>query len=155
MHLSELIAKTMEELGVKAIRPMNWLVVVRTEPIPEKTEGGIWLPQVATAFYASWHVEMPHMRVVRSRVIAAGPKAHGLKPGDRVAFKRLHFARWMKMSDGTMVGWVDFNQLVGHVEDEYDPYEIDEGDSGEVLAASGPSSSVGEADAEGAGCATG
>ena len=125
--MSDLIERTFEELEVKALRPLRWMVFLRTEALPQKTETGkLWLPPSATDMYPSMHVELPHLRLLRGIVLAAGPTAYAVKPGDTILFKRLHFAYWKKMADGTFVGWIDYNQLIGIAED---PHEHQDSDS--------------------------
>jgi len=116
----ELIERTMSELECKALHPLRWMVFVRTCPLPVKTDSGLlWLPPSQTQMYPSLKVEMPHERILKGVVLAAGPKAPAAKPGDMVLFKRLHFAYWKKMADGTYVGWIDYNQLIGFPEDDH------------------------------------
>jgi hypothetical protein len=104
------VEKTWEEVGYR-VRPLRWMVFVRTDPIPQKV-GSIYLPFKLQTFYG----ELPHLQVVTATVLSVGPKALGLQPGDRVAFARLHFARWLDMADGTKVGWIDANQIAGYAE---------------------------------------
>lgn len=114
MNSEELIKATFAEIGIKGIRVPRWLILVRTEPLEQKTPGGLWLPPKLTNFYG----ELPHLRPLVGLVLAAGPKAY-VKVGDRVAFQRLHFQRWCQMQDGTFVGWIDYNQLHGFAEDDH------------------------------------
>ena len=124
--MSDLIRRTMEELECKALHPLRWMVFVRTLPLEQKTYSGkLWLPPSATDMYPSMHVELPHKRMVHAVVLAAGPKAPYVKPGDTVMFQRLHFAWWKKMQDGTFVGWIDYNQLAGFVEDTDESQDAD------------------------------
>lgn len=122
----ELIERTMQELEVKALHPLRWMVFVRTCPLEQKTESGLlWLPPSASTMYPSMTTELPHLRVVRAVVLAAGPKAYSAKRGDMVLFKRLHFAYWKKMADGTYVGWIDYNDLIGFAEDRHESEDED------------------------------
>jgi len=122
----ELIDLTMKELECKALHPLRWMVFVRTCPLEQKTESGkLWLPPSMTQMYPSMHVELPHLRLVRAVILAAGPKAYAAKPGDTVLFKRLHFAYWKKLTDGTYVGWLDYNDLIGFAEDPHEPEDED------------------------------
>lgn len=111
------IAETLAELGAKALRPLRWYLMVRTEPVEERTAGGLWLPPKLASFYGP----LPHRQILEGLVLAAGPDA-ALNQGDRVAFQRLHFSRWCQMADQTYVGWVDSNQLLGIVEEERDEH---------------------------------
>jgi hypothetical protein len=88
-------------------------VLVRTEPLPTESNGVI-LPDRATSFYG----ELPHVQFVTAIVLSAGPKAT-LKPGDRIAFTRLFFARYVEMKDKTMVGWIaNEENVLGYAEGE-------------------------------------
>jgi hypothetical protein len=125
--MNDLIKKTFEELEVKALHPLRWMVFVRTLPLEQKTESGkLWLPPSCTDMYPSMYVELPHLRIVRAIVLAAGPKAYAANPGDTILFKRLHFAYWKKMADGTYVGWLDYNDVIGF--DAEDPHESQDHD---------------------------
>lgn len=108
----ERVEETWEELGFR-LRMLRSAILVRTEPLP-KTSGGVILPDRATSFYG----ELPHVQFVTAVVLSAGPKAV-LKPGDRIAFTRLFFARYMEMQDKTMVGWIaNEENVLGYAEGE-------------------------------------
>lgn len=133
--MNDLIEKTFVELGVKALHPLRWMVFVRTLPFEQKTESGkLWLPPSCTDMYPSMHTELPHLRIVKAVVLAAGPKAYAANPGDTLVFKRLHFAYWKKMADGTYVGWLDYNDVIGFSEDPHESQDQDHVVPGEASA---------------------
>jgi len=112
MDGSERVAQTWEEIGFK-VRPLKYWAFVRTEPLYQRTEGGIWLSPKESDFYGS---RMAHQVLIRAVVCSTGPVAkdhYGFKPGQRVVFKRLHFAHLRKMSDGTYFGWINAAEIVG------------------------------------------
>lgn len=98
---AELIERTWQEVGQRA-RPLRRLVFVRTELLPEKV-GSLWLPPDQRSNYA----QLGHQVFMRALVLATGPQCRVLRPGDRVAFTRLFFAWSWKCSDGTLVGWIE------------------------------------------------
>jgi len=104
---TDLIEKTWAEIGYK-IHPLRNLVMVRTDPIPDKI-GSIYLPPKLQTFYG----ELPHLQLITATILSAGKDVKGVKVGDRVAFTRLHFARFQNMQDGTKVGWMPEDQLAG------------------------------------------
>lgn len=119
----DLVERTWEELGYR-VRATGWKTWVRTMPHPRKI-GSIWLPPKLQSF----HGELPHLVTVHAVVLSSGPLglAADFKPGDRIAFKRLHFGYWQKLEaankdewggDEQYVGWVDANQVLGFWEDE-------------------------------------
>jgi hypothetical protein len=115
------IKDTWDELGLK-VRPMTWYLFVRTEHKPWKTHtGNLYLPPKMH----NWNGPMPHLDLIKGLVIASGPisiaKSRVLA-GERVIFKRLHFAWWKKMQDGTMFGWIPAGDVLGY------PYDDDESD---------------------------
>ena len=110
MDQTDLARRTFTEIGIKGFRPLRDLVIVRTNPMPQKT-GSIYLPPKLQTFYG----ELPHMQPITGIVLVAGPKAI-VKPGDQVAFMRLYWATWDRLEDGTYVGWIQEPNLIGHVD---------------------------------------
>lgn len=109
---AEIVASVWQELG-KRYRPLRRVLIVRTDPQSQSTPGGILLTQKESDLYTG----MPHMRVVKATVLAAGPKA-STAVGARVCFQRLHFAWFAKLEDKTLVGTIEEEELVGYLEDE-------------------------------------
>jgi len=109
----EKIKKTFEDIGVKGFRALRRTILCRTEPVAQKTEGGIWLPPKAAAFYG----EMPHIKYIEGLILASGPQCE-VKPGERIIFQRLHFARWKALPGDVYVGWIDESQIVGYSDNE-------------------------------------
>lgn len=118
----DLVEKTWDELGFK-IKAPRYLVWVRTLPPPCKI-GSIYIPVKQASFYG----ELPHLVTVRAVVLSSGPKgvAQSLNPGDIVAFKRVQFARYCRVSSSgsdingpfeEYVGWVDANEIIGTLEE--------------------------------------
>lgn len=105
------IGSSWAELGYK-IRPMFAKVFVRTELPPEKI-GLLYLPPKEASFFGG----LGHMRLVTATVLSVGPLARAVKPGDRVVFRRLEFGHIAKLADGTFVGWIEQEQLIGHPDD--------------------------------------
>ena len=110
MDESKRVQQTWDELGFR-VRPIKYWVFVRTEPLYQRSEGGVWLaPQ---EFYGN---RMAHQVLVRAIVCSCGPVAkghYGFYEGQRVLFKRLHFAHLRKMEDGTYFGWISAAEIVG------------------------------------------
>lgn len=104
----DIIKKTFDEMGIPGFRPLRSVVLVRANPVPKKT-GEIFLPEKLASFFG----ELPHMQPITATVLAAGPKAT-VKPGEMIAFMRLHFSWWMKLEDGSYVGWLqDETHVIG------------------------------------------
>lgn len=134
-----IVKETWDELGFK-LRAPRYLVWVRTMP-PARKIGRIWLPAKQASFYG----ELPHMVTVKALVLSAGSRgpAREMKPGDMIAFKRLHFARHSRLESSyadvwggseDYVGWIDSNDIVGFAE-ERDVRAIPESVDGVATAA--------------------
>lgn len=106
----DVVERTWDEVGYR-VRAMHRNVFVRTDP-PEQKVGLLWLPPKLQGF----HGDLPHLRVVKATVLAAGPKTE-LKPGDRICFQRLHFAWLKKLGGEVMFGWIDQVQVLGYALD--------------------------------------
>lgn len=105
----ERVEETWEELGFR-LRMLRKAILIRTEPLPTESNG-IILPDRATSFYG----ELPHVQFITAVVLSSGRDAT-LKPGDRIAFTRLFFARFLEMKDRTMVGWIaNEENVLGYV----------------------------------------
>jgi len=121
--MKDLVERTWEEMGFR-VRATGYKLWVRTRPHPRKY-GQIWLPPKAASFYGGL---LPHQQTVYATVLSAGPVgvAREFKPGDIVAFKRLHFA-WIKKMEPTFkdkyggseeyVGTIDANDIVYFIEE--------------------------------------
>lgn len=108
----DIVAQVKEELE-QEFQPTRRQVFVRTDPMVRATPGGI----ILTANEASFYKGPAHAKIIKSTVVAAGPQSE-VKPGDRVCFQRLHFARITTLKDGTNFGAVDENELVGYIIEE-------------------------------------
>lgn len=104
---ADLAKRTFDELQVPGFRPLRDVLLVRTNPMPLRT-GSIFLPNKLTSFYG----ELPHMQPITAIVLTAGPKAVA-KPGDQIAFMRLHFIRWETLEDKTVAGWISEANVFG------------------------------------------
>jgi co-chaperonin GroES (HSP10) len=100
-----------DELGIKDIHPLKRTVILRMLPPEQKSHGGIWLPPTQVNAYDG----PAHLRLFRGQVLAVGPECE-IKIGDVVIFRRLEFAWWKMLDDGTRVGWIDETQVLGYVE---------------------------------------
>lgn len=105
---AEQIERTWQEVGQRA-RPLRRMVFVRTELLPEKV-GSLWLPPDQRSNYA----KLGHQVLMRALVLSTGPQCRVLRAGDRVAFMRLFFAWWHKLSDGSLVGWIDEENIAAY-----------------------------------------
>jgi len=115
--MTDIVDKTWKELGFK-VRPIKYWVFIRTEPLYQRTEGGIWLNPKQSSFYGN---RMAHQVLVKAVVCSVGPVArdhYGFEVGQRIVFKRLHFAHLRKMEDGTYFGWISAAEIVGEPKDE-------------------------------------
>lgn len=106
----EVVNRTWSEVGYK-ITPLRKMVFVKTDPVPQKV-GSLYLPPKLATFYG----ELPNLVLVNATVLAAGPKA-SVRPGDRVCFTRLFFARYCDLQDGTYIGWIEEENLTGRLEE--------------------------------------
>lgn len=119
------VKDTWDELGLR-IRPMTWYLFVRTEHKPWKTNSGILY---LSPKMHSWHGPMAHLDLVKGVVCAAGPiaqKKSRVLEGARIIFKRLHFAWWKKMEDGTMLGWIPAGDVLGYPSEDDESNELSE-----------------------------
>jgi co-chaperonin GroES (HSP10) len=110
------VDQTWEEVGYK-IRPLKYKVFVRTEPLFVRSEGGVFLAPAATELYGN---RMAHQVLVRAIIVSVGPVARDhwhFEVGQRIVFKRLHFAWLKKMDDGTYLGYIDAAEIVGEPTD--------------------------------------
>lgn len=106
-----LVDDTWEEMGFR-LDPLRSVLLVRTHPLPTHTPGGILLPSKKSSFYGV----LPHVQLITATVLSSGPKAK-FQSGERVAFQRLFFAKWMEMEDKTVVGWISNEiNVIGWVE---------------------------------------
>lgn len=105
--MSDRISATFAELGINSFRPMRDLVLVRSNPMPQKT-GSIYLPNKLATFFGL----LPNLQLITATVLSAGPKATVL-PGEDIVFMRLNFAWWKIMEDGTVVGWIQEANVFG------------------------------------------
>lgn len=107
------VQETWDELGFK-IRAVGTAVFVRTDPLPEKTKAGIYLPPSHSDFFGQRLGSKVHM--TGTVLSACRTKGYGsksdrtvpstLKPGDKVFFTRFEFAWLWRMKDGTRVGHI-------------------------------------------------
>lgn len=105
----ELVEKTWGELGFK-IRPLGHWVFIRTELIAKETPGGILLTDKSADFYEG----MPHQKLYVGTVCSVGSKAQAtVSEGDRICYQRLFFARYCYLQDGTMLGWINSENIPG------------------------------------------
>lgn len=104
--MDDRVGQVWDELGTR-VRALGGTVFVRTDLLPEKSPGGILYP--SSSFY-----DGPlHMRLISGTVLAVGPAAAPLNPGDRVCFQRKFFARWQVLRDGSFVGWLNVHEITG------------------------------------------
>lgn len=112
--MAQIVDDTIKELNY-TIEPLNRLVFVRTDKVSDRTASGlIVLPPKIVNFFGV----LPHMRIVTAAVIFAGPEAT-LRVGERICFKRLHFARYLMFEDETFFGWIDETQVLGYAADDF------------------------------------
>lgn len=104
---------TWEELGFK-MRSVGTVVFVRTDPLPEKTPGGVVIPPSLSDLYGQRLGSKVHLTgtvLSASRTKGYGAKSpvtipSKLKPGDKILFTRFEFGWLWKMKDGTHVGFI-------------------------------------------------
>lgn len=107
------VEETWDELGFR-LRAIGTIVFVRTDPLPDRTEGGIIVPQDQADVYGSRLGSKVHLTgtvLSACRTKAVGSKKDNtrpsdLKPGDKILFTRFEFAWLYKMQDGTRVGYI-------------------------------------------------
>lgn len=116
----EIIEQTWGEIGWRA-KPLKRWVFVRTELLPDKI-GSLYLPPTLRGNYA----QLGHKVLMRALVLSTGPQCRILKPGDRIAFPRLFFARWHYLEDKSLAGWVDEDNISGYDLTQYPGEEIPE-----------------------------
>ena len=105
---TDLVNQTWEEVGYR-VRPLRDMLYVRTDPMPEKFENSaLYMPHKYTDFFG----QLPSQTTIYGTVVSAGPKATS-KAGDRVAFSRMNYARWLDLKDHTKLGWISEADIYG------------------------------------------
>ena len=108
----QVVADTWEELG-RRFRPLHKGLFVRTDPMAIRTAGGLFLTGEESAF----HKGMGHNKVIKATILSVA-KDVPMKEGERVCFQRLHFTWIWRLRDGTYVGIIRDDFLIGHLENE-------------------------------------
>lgn len=109
------IEETWKDIGMK-VRPMRRHVYVRTAAYIGKI-GKIYLPG---GNYSGFYSGLAHQRLVKATVCAVGPRVKGVKPGETIIFQRLFFIKHLSIDDGTFVGWVDEENVIGYAPEDID-----------------------------------
>lgn len=111
-----LVDATWEELGF-TLRPVGERVFVRTD-LPRRKIGSLWLPPEMWGMYGK---RLGSKETVTATILACGPlvkDAETLQPGEKVCFFRLPFGWTYKLKDGSFVGWIDADEIVGLTTEE-------------------------------------
>jgi hypothetical protein len=103
---ADLIKQTWDECGW-TIRPLRRLVFVRLEKRPEIQNGVLLLPKYSATYGESL---APYFYAM---VLAVGPQAKDVRPGDRILMSRIFFAWWKRLETGTYVGWLEEENIAG------------------------------------------
>jgi len=109
-------------LGWK-IRPMRRLVIVRTLPIPTKSESGLLhLPSSLTGFYDG----LANKKIIEAYVLRTGPGVTQVREGDKVLFMRISFARFERLAgdEESYLGYLDETEILGKLEAEETAHEL-------------------------------
>lgn len=85
----------------KILTPIARRIIVRTDPPPKMTEGGLHIPDSV----ASLRYGLPHMHIAKASVLSVNQKT-GIQPMDRVFFKMTYFILLVELPDGSNVGSV-------------------------------------------------
>lgn len=111
--MSSIIEQTWEDLGYK-IRPTRHRVLVRTEPVPALTKGGIIIPDTYRGLY-----EGPfHLRLINAYVLRIGEGVNEVKVNERVCFQRKWFIRHRLLGFDQAVGWIKESEIAGILDAE-------------------------------------
>lgn len=109
-----LVDATWAELGFK-IEPVGKRVFVRTDAPPKKI-GLIYIPPEMWGMYGK---RLGSQETVTATVLANGPRVkEKVELGAKVCFFRLPFGWTYKLADGTFVGWIDSDEIVGVTEQD-------------------------------------
>lgn len=109
----ELVNATWDEIGRK-IRPVLNRVFVRTDLPPEKI-GMVYMP---AEMWGQYGQRLGSKVFVTATVLASSQNVKDAPPiGSKVVFSRLMFGWTNKMADGTHVGWIDANEIIGFAEE--------------------------------------
>lgn len=112
---NDLIKATWDEVGHRVVA-IGTRVFLRTDALPKKTAGGIYLPPDHAAAYGQ---RLGSSVMVTGTVLSVGPLAKTtVKEGDRIMFFRLPFGWTYKMKDETLVGWIPVDEILGIADDE-------------------------------------
>lgn len=109
--MSNVIEETWEKIGFR-MRPMRRLIAVRTHPFASSV-GGILIPESLTTM---WGGILGNQKIVVATALSVGPDCVEAEPGQILMFLRLFFINHTKLDDGTYVGWVDEQNLIGYPE---------------------------------------
>lgn len=108
-----LVDATWEEIGRK-IRPVNTRIFVRTDLPPQKI-GLVYMP---AEMWGQYGQRLGSKVFVTATVLSVGPNVKDAPAiGTKVVFSRLMFGWTNKMVDGTHVGWIDANEIIGVAEE--------------------------------------
>ena len=112
---SDLIKATWDEVGHRVVA-VGTRVFLRTDVLPARTSGGIYLPPDHAAAYGQ---RLGSQVLVTGTVLSVGPLAKTpLKEGDRIMFFRLPFGWTYRMKDKTLVGWIPLDEILGIADTE-------------------------------------
>ena len=95
----ELLKSVWEEIE-RSYEPLRDQVFFKTDLPRTMTEGGLYLPPAHDGLTGG----LPQGKTVQATVLAVGPEAYEVSPGDRIAFPRGQMIWWHKLKDGTRVG---------------------------------------------------
>lgn len=98
----EWLEETYARLGGKPKRVHREMVWLRTDPISERSPGGI----VLLPKYTLLSDGLPSQRLVVGTVLAVGEDVPDVREGGKVAFSRLYWMWLRKLEDGTQIGSV-------------------------------------------------
>lgn len=108
-----LVDATWAEIGHK-VRPIQNKVYVRTDVPPQKI-GMVYMP---AEMWGQYGQRLGSKVFVTATVLATGPAVKDAPDiGTKVVFSRLMFGWSYKMADGTHVGWIDANEIIGVAEE--------------------------------------
>lgn len=108
------VEDTWKKLAIKNIKAPRFKVIVRTRPVPKKTESGLlWLPPKAASMYG----DQIHTGLIEATVLSIGPEVGDLAVGDRVCFKRMEFGWFYQFAEDDRVGWIHNQQIIGKVQE--------------------------------------
>jgi len=100
--------------GVEQVKPLDGKALIKEDPLPEKSEGGLYIPRTAKDGKFSTTAEV--LAVGKGKRLKGGGRAEvSLKPGDKIILPKHHGTEFD--FDGEKCRIIDMDVVDGIIED--------------------------------------